>query len=115
MSPMAWAIHLAARGSLVRKKDLRRGLRQHGLGVVAVSGFQLTAALEAEHDGVVGLAVLRDGGVQLRQPLQTREFVEDEPRAPWMRPGPGSSAAARACRATGWSAARGAVAFPACW
>ena len=32
------------------KKDLRRRLREHRLGVVAVAGFELTASLEAEHD-----------------------------------------------------------------
>ena len=66
------------------EEDLGRGLRQHRFGVVAVPGLELTAALEPEHDGVVGLAVLGDRGVQLRQALETRQLVEDEPRASGM-------------------------------
>jgi integrase len=46
---------------------------------VAVPRFELTPALEAEHDWIVGLAVLRDRRVELRQPLQTRELVQHEP------------------------------------
>ena len=64
------------------EKDLRRGLRQHRLGVVAVARFELAPSLEAEHDRIVRLPVLGHGGVELRQPLQARELVEDEPDRP---------------------------------
>jgi len=51
------------------KKDLGGWLRQHSLGLVAITGFELAAALEAKHKGDVGFAVLGNGGVQLRQSL----------------------------------------------
>jgi hypothetical protein len=61
------------------EKDLGRRLRKHRLGIVAVPGFELAPALEPQHDRIVRLPVFRDSGVQLRQPLQARELVEDEP------------------------------------
>ena len=79
MSPMASAIQFAG-----PQKDLRGRLRQHGLGVVAVAGFELAAALEAEDERIVRLAVFGDGGVQLWEPLQAGELVEDKPRATGM-------------------------------
>src|SRR5262245_33431666 len=47
---------------------------------MAVASLELTATLKSEDHWVVGLAVLGNRGVQLREPLQTRQFVEDEPR-----------------------------------
>ena len=68
------------------EKDLGRGLREHRLGIVAVTRFELAPALESEHDRIVRLPVFGDGSVQLWQSLQAREFVEHEPHGstPWL-------------------------------
>jgi len=47
------------------EEDLRRRLREHGLGVLPVAFFKLAATLEAEHNGVSILAILGDGGMEL--------------------------------------------------
>src|SRR5258706_7352559 len=49
---------------------------------MAVSRFELAAPLKPEHDGIVRLPVLGDGRVELGQPLQARELVEDKPHGP---------------------------------
>ena len=61
------------------EKDFGRRLREHDLGQVAVDDFQLRFALEAEHDRIARLAVLRDGGMELRQLLQAGQLVEHKP------------------------------------
>src|SRR6266853_6758881 len=61
------------------QEDFRRRLRHHRLRFVAVTHFQLAASLKTQHDWIVGFAVLRDRRVQLRQPLQGRQFVQNEP------------------------------------
>ena len=67
------------------EEDLGRRLGEHGFGVVAVPRLKLAASLETEDHWVVRFPVLGDRGVQLRQTLQARELVQDEPRR--MRPG----------------------------
>src|SRR5579871_664666 len=64
------------------KEDFCCRLRQHRFGVMTVPALELATTLEAKDNGVVGLAVLGDRGVELRQPLQAREFVENEPDPP---------------------------------
>src|SRR2546428_2915724 len=61
------------------EEDLRGRLRQHGFRVVSVPSFELAAPLEAQDDRIVRLSVFGDGGMELRQPLQTRQFIEHEP------------------------------------
>jgi len=41
---------------------------------MAVARFELAAALESEHDRIVGLPVFRHRRMELGQPLQTREL-----------------------------------------
>src|SRR5439155_3171482 len=45
------------------KEDFCRGLRQHGLGLMAVARLQLAAPLEAKHYRIIRFAVLRNGSV----------------------------------------------------
>src|SRR5216683_974127 len=57
------------------QEDFRRGLRHHRFRFVSVAHFQLAASLKTQHYRIVGFAILCDRRVQLRQPLQGREFV----------------------------------------
>src|SRR5262249_51281980 len=61
------------------KEDLRRGLREHRLGIATVTSLELASTLETQHDWVVRFAVLCQCRVQLWQALETRKLVEDEP------------------------------------
>ena len=61
------------------QEDLRRRLREHGLGVAAVPALELTSALKPEHEGIAELPVLGYRRMELRQPLEARELVDDEP------------------------------------
>src|SRR5437899_20812 len=62
-SPIVSEIHFAACGSRA-KKDLRRRLGQHRLGIMAIPRFELTPSLKPEHHGIVRLPVFRDGRVE---------------------------------------------------
>src|ERR1017187_4353445 len=64
-------------GSL--QKHLRRGLREHGLGVLAVAFFHLAAALKPHHNRVPVLAVFGEGGMKLWQLVEAGQLVNDEP------------------------------------
>jgi hypothetical protein len=61
------------------EEDLRGWLREHGLGVFAVTRLHLTATLKAQDDGILRFPILGDGGMKLRQPLQSGQLVDDEP------------------------------------
>lgn len=61
------------------EEDLRRRLRQHRLGVVAVPRLELAPSLEPQDNRIVRLPVLGHGRVELRQALEAGELVEDEP------------------------------------
>src|SRR5713226_319264 len=61
------------------QEDFRRRLRHHRFRFVPITHFQLAASLETQHHRIVGFAVLRDRRVQLRQPLQGRQLVQNEP------------------------------------
>ena len=76
---MARLTHSAAFGSVVFRKIFGGRLREHDLGEVAVDDFQLRLALESEHDWIARFAVLRDGGMQLRQLLQAGQLIEHKP------------------------------------
>src|SRR5260370_4139583 len=54
------------------QEDFRRRLRHHRLRFVPVAHFQLAASLKTQHHRIIGLAVLGDCRVQLRQSLQGR-------------------------------------------
>ena len=61
------------------KEDFRSGLREHGLGILAVPGFHLAATLEAENHRILRFSVLGYRGMKLRQALQAGQFVDDKP------------------------------------
>src|ERR1035441_6936998 len=61
------------------EEDFRSGLREHGLGIFPVAGLHLATSLKAKDDRVLRLAILGDGGMKLRQPLQAGQLVDDEP------------------------------------
>ena len=61
------------------EEDFRGGLREHGLGIFPVAGLHLAASLKAKDDRVLRFAILGDGGMKLRQPLQAGQLVDDEP------------------------------------
>src|SRR5712692_8165588 len=60
------------------QEDFRRGLRHHRLRFVPITHFQLAAALKTQDHRIVGFAILGDCRVQLRQSLQSRQFVQNE-------------------------------------
>ena len=64
------------------EEDFGRRLREHGLGIEPIPLRQLRPPLEAEDERAIALAGLRHGRVELRQPLEAGEFVDDKPRAP---------------------------------
>ena len=78
-SPMVSEIHFAACGSLVRRKILVAGCESIASASWPYRVSSWLRPWNAEHDRIVRLPVFRDGGVELRQPLQARELVEDEP------------------------------------
>ena len=64
------------------EEDFGRRLRQHGLGIEPVPLRQLRPPLEAEDERTIALAGLGHRRVELREPLEARELVDDKPRAP---------------------------------
>ena len=58
---------------------LCRGLREDDFGILAVTLFELAPALESEHNRVAGFAALRDDSMELRQLVQTGQFVQHKP------------------------------------
>jgi hypothetical protein len=60
------------------QEDFRRGLREHGFGVVTVPRLELAAPLETHDYRVVRFPVFGDGRVQLWESLQARELVQHE-------------------------------------
>src|SRR5438876_10436257 len=64
------------------EKDFGRRLRQHGLSIEPVPHGHLRPPLEAEYERTIALAGLGHRRVQLREPLEARELVDDKPRAP---------------------------------
>ena len=61
--------HFEALGSVVRR-NLGGRLGEHHLGQVAIDGFELGLALNAEDERVLALSVLSERCAQLREPLQ---------------------------------------------
>ena len=68
------------RGRLCRlEEDLRRGLRQHDLGEMAVNDLKLRLALEPKNDRIARFPIFRDRSVQLRKSLKARQLIEHKP------------------------------------
>src|SRR5260370_37437847 len=61
------------------EENLGGGLREHGLGVLTVASLHLAPSLKAKNDWILRFAILRDGRMKLRQPLQAGQLVDDEP------------------------------------
>src|ERR1700730_14103195 len=64
------------------EEDFGRRLRQHRLGIEPVALRQLRPPLEAKYERTIALAGLGHRRVQLREPLQARELVDDKPGSP---------------------------------
>ena len=97
---MASLTHLAARGSVVRRKIFGGRLREHGFGVFTVARLHLAASLEAKDYRILRFAILGDGGMKLRQSLQAGQLVDDEPDGFLVRHRFVQADARRACRST---------------
>src|SRR5262249_16109723 len=61
------------------QKNLGHGLRKHRLSLMAIDGFHLAPTLKPEHETDVGFAPLSERHVQLREALETGQFVQNKP------------------------------------
>src|ERR1700761_2757305 len=73
---------MSGRARLARSEnDIGIGLTEYRLGFFAVQSVQLAHALESENNRVVGLALLRQSRMKLRECIEGCKLIENHPDA----------------------------------